>query len=273
MERSETYWANLVAPTSTRSLQDFATPDQMLDRMDEAGVDKAVLLGWYWENQGTCQWHNQIYADLLKAHPDRFIAFASCNLSGDWSPIQSNLERCRDRGFQGIGELHPWVQGFPLDSENMQALLAWCREAGWPVNLHVTEPAGHPYRGKVETPFNELLKMVTDHQGNRFILAHWGGLLPFYELNPRLKQTLSHVYYDTAASPLLYDRSIFPRVLNLIAPSRILWGSDYPLKLYPGSNKPADMATFLLEVKNLGLPREHLEAILGNSLTRLLASH
>jgi predicted TIM-barrel fold metal-dependent hydrolase len=61
-------------------------------------------------------------------------------------------------------------------------------------------------------------------------LAHWGGGLCFYEL---LKQeaadVLAHVYYDTAASPFLYQPDIYNVMTKALGKGKILFGSDYPL--------------------------------------------
>ena len=46
--------------------------------------------------------------------------------------------------------------------------------------------------------------------------AHWGGGLPFYALMPEVEDSLSNVYFDSAASPFLYDASVFPTVAGLV---------------------------------------------------------
>ena len=77
--RGENHWAQLVGPRADgrRSLQGWADRDQMLRAMDEAGVERCVLLGWYWERQETCAWHNEWMARWVREDPDRFSAFAS----------------------------------------------------------------------------------------------------------------------------------------------------------------------------------------------------
>ena len=59
--------------------------------------------------------------------------------------------------------------------------------------------------------------MAEQHPSLKLILAHWGGGLPFFENNQRLKKRLSNVYYDTSASPLLYASSVFRQVIMLWA--------------------------------------------------------
>ena len=51
-----------------------------------------------------------------------------------------------------------------------------------------------------------------------------------YELlKKETKQILSRVAYDTAASPFLYDPSIYAIAVQIVGARRILFGSDYPL--------------------------------------------
>jgi predicted TIM-barrel fold metal-dependent hydrolase len=104
---------------------------------------------------------------------------------------------------------------------------------GWPLTLHVTEAAGHAYPGRVDTPLQEVFTQIQKWPKQRWILAHWGGGLPFFFINPRVRKFCANVWFDTAASLLLYDARIWSAVLNWVGPERIIFGSDYPLKLRP----------------------------------------
>jgi predicted TIM-barrel fold metal-dependent hydrolase len=63
----------------------------------------------------------------------------------------------------------------------------------------------------------------------RFVLAHWGGGLPFFELMPEVAAITTNVWYDTAASTYLYRWGIFRSVLDIVGPERVLFASDYPI--------------------------------------------
>src|SRR5690606_37654389 len=100
-----------------------------------------------------------------------------------------------------------------------------------PFNLHVTDPLLR-VAGALPTPLEDYVQLAADHPDATFILAHWGGGLPFFELNPRVRRKLGNVFYDTAASPLLYDPAIFRHVCDVVGPERTLFGTDYPLRLH-----------------------------------------
>jgi predicted TIM-barrel fold metal-dependent hydrolase len=63
----------------------------------------------------------------------------------------------------------------------------------------------------------------------KIVLAHWGGGILFYELMREVSDLMSNVFYDTAATPLLYKNEIFNTSLNAVGARKILFGSDYPL--------------------------------------------
>ena len=81
------------------------------------------------------------------------------------------------------------------------------------------------------------------------------------------------MYYDSAASPLLYDMSIFRQMVRLVGVEKLLFGSDYPLRLYPRFQKMPDMERFLDQIRDEGgLNTRELDALLGGNFRRLLAS-
>ena len=65
---------------------------------------------------------------------------------------------------------------------------------------------------------------------NRLILAHWGGGLFFYALlKKEVREALQNVYFDTAASPFLYDAAVWETAARIVGADKILFGTDYPL--------------------------------------------
>lgn len=271
-EQGEHWWVRCVAPHRRRSLQGWATIDQLLRDMDTAGVDQVVMLGWYWERQATCELQNAWFIDWHRAHPDRFQAFAAVNPSAG-AAAREALARALDAGLCGVGELLPQVQGGALADENWSAVFALAAARGVPVNLHVTDPLafGSDSTAKA-TPLESYLAMIQAHQATTFILAHWGGGLPFYELNPRLRPFFKNVYYDSAATALLYDPSVFRRVVDIVGPERILWGTDYPLLTHPRIERAPTFRHDLADVRGpaAALSPAELDLILGGNTARLL---
>jgi len=266
----EFIWLQAVAPANRASIQGWASVDQLLRDMDEAGIDRVVLLGWYWEHQATADMQNGWFTNWIRAHPDRLSAFAAVtpSLNGNWL---DSTRQALDNGFCGIGELLPQAQGFSFKEDSFAALMALAREYQLPTNLHVSDPvAAARSAALIPTPLEELVQMVSDFPENLFILAHWGGGLPFHELNRGMGARFRNVFYDTAASALLYDASVFRRVCDLVGAGRILFGTDYPLLTHPRTATKPGFTLDLQDARLSGLTEAELHRILGENTRRLL---
>jgi predicted TIM-barrel fold metal-dependent hydrolase len=95
--------------------------------------------------------------------------------------------------------------------------------------LHASEPLGHAYPGKGAATPDRIAALLAAEPETRFVLAHWGGGLPFYELMPEVAALTRNVVYDTAASTYLYRPAVFRSVLDMVGPERVLWASDHPV--------------------------------------------
>ncbi len=261
----EPHWGQLV----TDGPQGWADDSAYLAAMDAGGVGRAVLLGWYWERIETCLWHNSFHADCIRRHPDRWRAFAAVQPTAGWAANERLLEQAYAAGLCGIGEVHPAAQGFSFHDDTWLRICRWAQERQWPITLHVTEPVGHVYPGRLETPLMEIVAMVAGFPELPFIFAHWGGGLPFYMLNRRIAKVLRHCYFDTAASPLLYDARVWRTVVDLVGPERILFGTDFPLRLYPRRESRPSFRSLLEELEGSGLPSAARAAITSGNASRL----
>jgi predicted TIM-barrel fold metal-dependent hydrolase len=266
----ETHWATLCTRRRRdgRAVQTFPDVDRLLRDMDAAGVEKSVLLGWYWEKPEICRWQNRFYAGCVRAHPDRLAAFATVHPAAGADALDE-VRRAVREGLTGLGELSPHSQHFAIGDPVWRDVLALAGELRLPVNVHVSDAAGGNYPGKVATPLEDFRQMAREFPGTTFILAHWGGGLPFLETNPVVRRELANVFYDTAASPLLYDARIWRAALDVVPVERVLFGSDYPLVLYPKTENEPSVATLVLEATQAGLTAPELTAVLGGNATRV----
>ena len=230
--------------------------------MNEAAVEKAVLLGWYWENEINCRRHNEVISDWCEKAPERFIGFAAVSPAA--SPVDQ-LERAKSLGLEGVGELHPGVQDFSFCSDEWEELATWCTTENWPINFHVTRPSDdHP--SAVPTPLEDYAEMARQAPKLKIIFAHWGGGLPLLLQNSDLK----NVYYDCSASPLMYDMEIFKEMVALVGRESILFGSDYPLRIFPRKFKTAEMKHYIDRIRDdSGLCADDLAALMGENAQSL----
>ena len=73
----------------------------------------------------------------------------------------------------------------------------------WP-----TGSLGCTYPGKQGLSLGALYAFAKAASGVTIIAAHWGGGLPFYALMPEVRDAIANMYFDTAASHLVYDDQI-----------------------------------------------------------------
>ena len=207
----------------------MATAEGLVAAMDTAGVDAAAAAGYGWSDAGLARESNDYILESAARFPGRILPFCSVNPAWGADAV-GEVERCAAAGAVGVGELHFSTQGVRIpDGEGLAEVMEAARRLNLPVLLHGSEPVGHTYDGKGDTGPARLLAMGEAYPDNVFIFAHWGGGLPFYALMPEVCEALRNVYFDSAATLLLYGGDVFSVAAQAAGIDRVLFASDYPL--------------------------------------------
>jgi uncharacterized protein len=207
----------------------LAGAEEVIAMLDTKRIDRAVVFGFPWQDVELCKQGNDYVLESMMRFPGRFIGFITLPWGGT-EEVLKECERGIASGAQGVGELALYHQ--PLNHNILlqgEPLVKIVEQKGMPLLLHINEPVGHSYPGKVDIDFKALQDFIASHQELTIILAHWGGGFFFFELMPEIKKITKNVFYDTAASPLLYHQQIFEVALKIVGEERILFGSDFPL--------------------------------------------
>jgi predicted TIM-barrel fold metal-dependent hydrolase len=273
-DAGEKHWELLCARVrkSGRPVQGFPSVDELLRAMDEANVERAILQAWYWEKHDTCRMQNRFYAECIRAHHDRLSACGTFHAAAGKAAVRREIDWMAENGFVGLGELSPHSQNFAAHDPVWEDALQVCGEKNLPVLIHVTEPNTKAYPGRVLTPLEDFVDWAEAFPATTFVLAHWGARLP---LDPALGERMRacrNAFFDTAASPLLYEPSIFAEMVSAVGAGRILFGSDFPLVLYPRDESQPAIGSFVAQVKALGMRKADLEAVLGETARGVLLS-
>lgn len=207
----------------------MATADDLLRSMDEDGVDMAVALGYGWTDRDVARESNDYLLSAAKASAGRIIPF--CSVDPSWGDdALREVERCVAGGARGIGELHPATQKLSLGADKrVGALMELAIAKELPVVIHGSEPVGHAYAGKGDTHPQQLLALAERFPEALIVGAHWGGGLPFYGHMPEVRKAIQNVWFDSAASPFLYDGGVYGTIARVVGSERMLFGSDFPL--------------------------------------------
>lgn len=234
---------------------------EMLAAMDAGQVDKSVIFGFPWKDQKLFKRHNDYIGEVVSRYPDRFIGLGCFDPFSDGA-VEETRRCLQQGGLSGIGELAFYQSGIETDAlARLKPIMEICKDRNLPVLIHTNEPIGHNYPGKTPNTLAQIYRLIDAFPQNILVLAHWGGGLFFFSLlKKEVKQRLNRVYFDTAASPYLYDPNIYRLAIDLVGAEKILFGSDFPL-LPP--------AKYFDEMKAAGLSKDEIEQICGANAARL----
>jgi predicted TIM-barrel fold metal-dependent hydrolase len=237
------------------------TAEELIAGMDASGVDISVVQNIGWTTHELCVETNDYILEAIHKYPYRLIGFCSVQpLSIDASVKE--IERCAREGIRGVGELRPDIQMLDLgDSEVMKPFVEALVKNNMILLTHTSEPAGHQYAGKGTVSPEMLYPFIAGYPELTVVCAHWGGGLPFYALMPEVEKAFKNVYFDSAASPFLYNPRIYEQMAGLIGEDKILFGSDYPL---------LEQSRIIKEILIQNLPEQVKMKILGENARKLL---
>ena len=234
---------------------------ELIDTMDEEGVDRSVVFGFPWQSEERFRRQNDYVMEAVAAYPQRLIGLAC--FDADHPEAADETQRCLEGGLAGVGELAFYESGITPDKlDRLEPVMEICRAKDAAVLIHTNEPVGHNYPGKSPNTLSQIYNLAKRFPDNRLILAHWGGGLFFYALlKKEVRETLRNVYFDTAATPFLYDPAIWETAARIAGADKILFGTDYPLL------KPA---RYFREIDASPLSEDDKALIKGGNAARLL---
>ena len=242
----------------------LVTAQELLINMDCCEVDVSVIVGIGWTSHELCVESNDYILECLACYPRRLVGLASIQPQMNDVALKE-LERCVQGGVKGVGEMRADIQGFDLVSGALADIAAYLSEHDLVWLSHASEPVGHVYPGKgVLTP-EVLYPFILRYPMLKIILAHWGGGLPFYAVMPEVREALKNVYFDTAASPYLYNPAVYRQAVDTIGEDHILFGSDYPL-ISPAQALAEICASGLTEAAQVAVRGENARCLFGLSV-------
>lgn len=247
----------LYGPPKSRLVE----PEELLAAMAEGGVEAAVVSGFPWRRERLWRRQHEVILEAMRRWPRKIIGF--CNVNPLDAAAPGEVERCLAAGFRGVGEL-AWYEDDPGDDLEyfLTPIAELSQHFGVPLMLHMNDPVGAPYPGKAAIRLEGVYRLIQKFPEVNWILAHWGGGLPFYGLlKKEVPEVFRRVYFDTAASPYLYRPEIYRLAAEMVGPEKILFGSDYPL---------LTVSRYLQEMEEANLPEDWRQMILGQNLASLL---
>ncbi|WP_049921486.1 amidohydrolase family protein [Halopiger djelfimassiliensis] len=115
--------------------------DGLVEWMDAAGVDRAVVLALDSPESYPVQASSWWILEEAAAYPDRLVPFCTVDprtLVYDTEPVAELLDRYVQRGARGFGELKPGVR---IDDSRLETLYELCADRGLPILFHTDDKA------------------------------------------------------------------------------------------------------------------------------------
>jgi predicted TIM-barrel fold metal-dependent hydrolase len=251
----------------------------LLKDMDEAGVDKAVLLPTIgdstWEYVGLTfkKVDNEAMLGALRAHPDRFVG--GVRVIPTEKDAYDEFMRFVETGYFRLLKLSP-PEGFTVDEERIYPIYEQCAKLNFPVLIHMGQTGGEFIGEKKKNMYqlNSSLAnpMTLDAVAKafpdvNFIIAHNG--YPYKIEAWALADGNKNVYLDISGSGPWVDGTV-----NLhnalggdsfipIDMGKVLWGSDNCLPPLESLNR-ADAY-----VRLMGADKAQRQLIFGGNAEKL----
>ena len=263
------------------------TPRMSIEAMDRNGIATAITSisapgMWFGDTQETidlCRHCNGYAAEIRRDHPGRFGVFAGLPLP-DVDASLAEIEYALDTlEADGIGLLTSYGDRYPgdaafapvFDELNRRGAVVYFH----PTNAECSQCQPEIPAATLDFPFDTTRAIVSLLYGGtlarcrniKWIFSHAGGAVPFLAeriarlaVRPAFKEKvpngvvpeLERLYFDTALSAnWLAFRSLF----ELVTPSHVLFGSDYPFA------PEATMTGTVKALREMGLDDDVLRGI------------
>ena len=253
--------------------------DKLILQMDEAGIDKAILLALDYGTLfklKTYKLYNSYVADIVRKHPDRFVGFAGIDPRRGIKAIDE-LERCVKMGLKGV-KLWP-ITGFFPDNPDFYPFYERIEELGLTILCHTGSSPPGTYM-KYNRPAH-VDTFAVDFPKIKIIMAHLG--FPWQSEAISVAKKNENVFFDISSLQVAYKNAPFffyqalAEAKMKCGVEKILFGSDWPLFVPQMSQKEWVNTIKTLKIpepmKSLGFPDftdEEKSMILGGNAARVL---
>jgi predicted TIM-barrel fold metal-dependent hydrolase len=195
-------------------------PDRLLQVMDDAGVERAVLTAGF---NGRARDDLESLTRAVKAYPDRFVASLVVDPRAGMDTVRLVREAVEHR--VRLVRMLAYETQLPYDHPAYYPVYAVCAELGIPVGLNVGLP-GPRVAGLAQHPI-AVDTVCAFFPGLKIVLSHGGA--PWFDECAHLVLKWPELYYMTSA----YAPKRVPRVIldlmNGRGADKVIWASDYPV--------------------------------------------
>ena len=225
---------------------------QLIEEMDTAGIDRAVLCTGYGVVDDL-PW----VKDVISKHPERFFGSIMVDPRAGSGELRRVEQLVRDYGFRMARTMASATQ-IPYDHPYYFPLFAKCEELGIPIGVNVGIP-GPLVPGKHQHPMalDEVCCFFPDLV---VVMSHGGD--PWADLCVRLMQKWKNLYYMSSAFAPKHIPKPIVDYMNGRGSHKVMFASDYPMLTFERCMADIEKMPFKDE--------EHRERFKGGNAAKLL---
>ncbi len=225
--------------------------DEHLLRMDEAGIERAMLIAAKIGRLGHPACYHIPYdmvAQAVKKHPDRFSALAGLDPTEGMAGVRALERAVRDHGFIGAHGYPHWFELAP-DHAKWYPFYAKCVELDIPIQLQVGQSMIYDPRYPIRSVGQPITldTVACDFPELKLIGIHVG--IPWTEEMIAMAWKHANVYIGTDAHSPKYWPGSFVRYINSYGQDKVLFGTDWPVLDFSRTRREIDALGFKPGVK------------------------
>jgi predicted TIM-barrel fold metal-dependent hydrolase len=242
------------------------TLPELIDRMDEAGIERAFLVAVRAgpeHHPTSARVPYEIVADAVARHPDRFYGLAGVDPTEGMAGVRALEHAVKDLGFVGAHFYPHWFEMAP-DHARMYPFYAKCVELGVPIQMQVGQSLIYaPDRPLRSTGRPIVLDGIAcDFPELVLIGIHVG--IPWTSEMIAMAWKHPNVYIGSDAhSPRYWPRE-FVQYINTYGQDKVLFGTDFPV---------LDFGRTMAEIDALELRADSKRKFLRDNVVRAYGLH
>jgi predicted TIM-barrel fold metal-dependent hydrolase len=238
--------------------------EEMIAEYHEAGIGRAVLLGWDAEtNTGNPPVPNDYVAEVRDEHDDFFVGFGSVDPLKD-DCVEEAIRCVEDLDLSGF-KFQQIAQGFDPSDEEHEPLFDTLEDLGKPVVFHggnstlgACAPGGRGLHIKYGNPML-IDDVAARHPELPILIAH--PAYPWEKEQLAICQQKGNVYMDLSGwMPNYIDDQVLQYARTLLS-DKVMFGTDYPM---------IDPGPWLEQFEALDFPEDVQRKILRDNAVEFL---
>ena len=244
------------------SLMAGLTLEQMIERMDSAGIDHGFLIAAKSGRpglQGCYHMPPQVVADAVAKYPERFSGLIGIDPFTGMDGVRELEHAVNELGFIGAHLYPHWFELAP-DHAKYYPFYAKCVELGVPIQLQVGQSMiySKDYRCRSVGQPITLDAVACDFPELKLIGIHVG--IPWTDEMIAMAWKHENVFIGCDAHSPKYWPESFSKYINSYGQDKVIFGTDFPV---------LDFKRTMDEILALGFKPEVLQKLLRDNVRRI----